>query len=80
MRVRACRYVFDSAEDAEASASSERYIVAKSEGEARAVATERYGASVVLKQESDVLDTWFSSGLWPFSTLGWPNATADLER
>ena len=31
-------------------------------------------------QESDVLDTWFSSALWPFSTLGWPNKTADLER
>lgn len=30
-------------------------------------------------QESDVLDTWFSSALWPFSTLGWPNKTADLE-
>ena len=32
------------------------------------------------EQESDVLDTWFSSGLWPFSTLGWPEATKDLER
>ncbi|MEJ2579352.1 MAG: valine--tRNA ligase [Kineosporiaceae bacterium] len=31
-------------------------------------------------QDSDVLDTWFSSGLWPFSTLGWPDSTADLER
>ena len=31
-------------------------------------------------QESDVLDTWFSSALWPFSTLGWPNKTADLDR
>ena len=31
-------------------------------------------------QDSDVLDTWFSSGLWPFSTLGWPEQTADLER
>lgn len=31
-------------------------------------------------QEEDVLDTWFSSGLWPFSTLGWPDQTADLER
>ena len=31
-------------------------------------------------QESDVLDTWFSSALWPFSTMGWPNKTADLER
>jgi valyl-tRNA synthetase len=31
-------------------------------------------------QEEDVLDTWFSSGLWPFSTLGWPNETEDLQR
>lgn len=33
-----------------------------------------------LRQEEDVLDTWFSSALWPFSTLGWPEKTADLER
>ncbi|HEY4906717.1 MAG TPA: valine--tRNA ligase [Candidatus Acidoferrum sp.] len=33
-----------------------------------------------LKQDEDVLDTWFSSGLWPFSTLGWPEKTADFER
>jgi valyl-tRNA synthetase len=33
-----------------------------------------------LKQDTDVLDTWFSSGLWPFSTLGWPEKTADFER
>ena len=32
-----------------------------------------------LRQESDVLDTWFSSGLWPFSTLGWPEETEDLK-
>ncbi|MCI8778987.1 MAG: valine--tRNA ligase [Bacilli bacterium] len=31
-------------------------------------------------QDSDVLDTWFSSALWPFSTMGWPNVTSDLER
>ena len=33
-----------------------------------------------LKQDEDVLDTWFSSGLWPFSTLGWPEQTGDLKR
>lgn len=33
-----------------------------------------------LQQDEDVLDTWFSSALWPFSTLGWPEKTADLER
>ena len=32
------------------------------------------------KQDEDVLDTWFSSALWPFSTLGWPNKTDDLAR
>jgi len=32
------------------------------------------------KQDEDVLDTWFSSALWPFSTLGWPNKTADFDR
>jgi valyl-tRNA synthetase len=36
--------------------------------------------SAQLKQDPDVLDTWFSSGLWPFSTLGWPEKTADFER
>jgi valyl-tRNA synthetase len=35
--------------------------------------------SIELEQERDVLDTWFSSGLWPFSTLGWPDNTADLQ-
>ena len=36
--------------------------------------------STNLKQDEDVLDTWFSSALWPFSTMGWPEKTADLER
>jgi valyl-tRNA synthetase len=49
-------------------------IVARSEEEAREAA----GTSE-LTQDQDVLDTWFSSALWPFSTLGWPNETADLE-
>ena len=33
-----------------------------------------------LAQDPDIFDTWFSSGLWPFSTLGWPDRTADLAR
>jgi valyl-tRNA synthetase len=37
-------------------------------------------ASPNVAQDPDVLDTWFSSGLWPFSTLGWPHETADLKR
>ena len=32
-----------------------------------------------IRQETDVLDTWFSSGLWPFSTLGWPDETPELK-
>ena len=39
----------------------------------------RLDATVALRQDEDVLDTWFSSGLWTFSTLGWPEATADLK-
>ncbi len=47
----------------------------------RAEAAARLGAPEdALEQETDVLDTWFSSGLWPFSTLGWPAATGELGR
>ncbi len=57
-----------------------REFVARSEEEARALAEEHYGQPVELTQDPDVLDTWFSSGLWPFSTLGWPDDTPDLRR
>jgi len=50
-------------------------FVAASAEEAQAMA----GAGVELKQEEDVLDTWFSSALWPFSTQGWPDETDDLK-
>ena len=43
-------------------------------------APDRCSCGGALRQETDVLDTWFSSGLWPFSTMGWPDRTADLER
>ena len=53
--------------------SEEDFIVARNEEEARLKATEAgHAADVVLRQEDDVLDTWFSSGLWPFATVGWP--------
>ncbi|WP_309730997.1 valine--tRNA ligase, partial [Chamaesiphon sp. OTE_75_metabat_556] len=55
------------------------FFVAKNEEEARLQAIDRFGADVRLVRDPDVLDTWFSSGLWPFSTLGWPDNTADLE-
>ncbi|MGE8227098.1 MAG: valine--tRNA ligase, partial [Stenotrophomonas sp.] len=52
--------------------------VGRNEAEARAKAG--LGDDVVLTQDSDVLETWFSSQLWPFSTLGWPNEAAMAER
>jgi valyl-tRNA synthetase len=55
------------------------YVVARDAEEARARAEAQFGPAAVLEQDPDVLDTWFSSGLWPFSTLGWPDETsADL--
>jgi valyl-tRNA synthetase len=56
------------------------YFVAMDEAAARVKAAENYGADVDLVQDPDVLDTWFSSGLWPFSTMGWPDeSAADLQ-
>ncbi|MEM1367002.1 MAG: valine--tRNA ligase [Cyanobacteria bacterium P01_H01_bin.15] len=54
------------------------FFVALSEPDAKAQAIAKFGDQVELAQDPDVLDTWFSSGLWPFSTLGWPEQTADL--
>jgi valyl-tRNA synthetase len=55
-------------------------FVAESEAEARAEAEAKFGAGVALRREEDVLDTWFSSALWPFSTLGWPEPTREVAR
>jgi len=55
------------------------FIIAKSEAEATQQAQERFGDGTDLVRDPDVLDTWFSSGLWPFSTMGWPHKTEDLE-
>ena len=59
------------------------YVVARDAEEAQAKAEAQFGAAsraagrpLQLEQDPDVLDTWFSSGLWPFSTLGWPDANA----
>ena len=54
-------------------------FVAKNDEEAKAQAFKHYGKEVELRQEEDVLDTWFSSALWPFSTMGWPEKTKELE-
>lgn len=55
----------------------EDYIVARSQEEALVKAREKYGRDVEIYQDPDVLDTWFSSALWPFSTLGWPDVSAE---
>ena len=55
-------------------------FVASSEAEAKELAQAHYGHDVVLRRDEDVLDTWFSSALWPFSTLGWPDETKEVKR
>jgi valyl-tRNA synthetase len=55
-------------------------FVAETEEDARHQAAEKYGKEIKLRRDPDVLDTWFSSGLWPFSTLGWPEPTQELAR
>jgi valyl-tRNA synthetase len=57
-----------------------RVFVEETEAAAKAVARAQYGNDVTLKRDDDVLDTWFSSALWPFSTLGWPTETPALKR
>jgi valyl-tRNA synthetase len=81
-------------------ANSDRWVVARSEAEARKAAGIRFNmanvsgvsdadttqqnngidvSSLVLEQDEDVLDTWFSSGLFPFSVFGWPEETEDFK-
>ncbi len=55
-------------------------FVEETEAAAKAAARAHHGRDVPLRQDEDVLDTWFSSGLWPFSTQGWPENTPDLQR
>ncbi|MCH8504372.1 MAG: valine--tRNA ligase, partial [Ectothiorhodospiraceae bacterium] len=55
-------------------------FVGRGEEAAREAARAHHGKDVALRQDEDVLDTWFSSGLWPFSTLGWPENTDGLQR
>ena len=55
------------------------FVVAHSAESAKEKAVAEYGEDITLEQDPDVLDTWFSSGLWPFSTMGWPQKTVDLQ-
>lgn len=57
-----------------------KVFVAEEESEAQAQARAEYGEDTELTQDNDVLDTWFSSALWPFSTLGWPEETPELKK
>ena len=59
----------------------DRHIfVGHDEQEAHELAKKYYGKDVELERDEDVLDTWFSSALWPFSTMGWPDETPELKR
>lgn len=66
--------------------SEDSWIVARNEEELKTKAAAKYNlteadfASITFHQDPDVLDTWFSSALWPFSTLGWPEKTPDMSR
>lgn len=55
-------------------------FVEETEEEAYAEAKKQFGDNVRLKRDDDVLDTWFSSALWPFSTLGWPDKTPEVSK
>jgi len=57
-----------------------KYFVAETEADAKTEAAKHYGKTVELARDEDVLDTWFSSAMWPFSTLGWPDTTKELAR
>jgi valyl-tRNA synthetase len=57
-----------------------KVFVALTESEAKAEADKHYGNATALTRDEDVLDTWFSSALWPFSTMGWPDETKELKR
>ncbi len=57
-----------------------KIFVAENESKAKKLAYKYYKKNVELKRDEDVLDTWFSSALWPFATLGWPNKTYELKR
>lgn len=74
-------YYVNIAGEPAASESDDRWVVAKTEAEAKDKAQKRFpGKEFTLERDPDVLDTWFSSGLWPFATLGWPKATHDMQN
>jgi len=74
-------YISIEGEDAGNDVDDDYWVCGRTEREAQEKAEQKFpGKKVTLKRDEDVLDTWFSSGLWPFSTLGWPDKTSDLEN
>jgi valyl-tRNA synthetase len=74
-------YVAETEEEALAQALAQAVVKGEmTDEEARALAGNPARAAGYLTRDEDVLDTWFSSGLWPFSTLGWPDETPELAR
>lgn len=73
-------HVIVEGEDRKETVEDEYWVCGKTEQEAREKAESKFpGKTLTLQRDEDVLDTWFSSGLWPFSTLGWPDKTPDLK-
>ncbi|GFT44955.1 valine--tRNA ligase, partial [Nephila pilipes] len=69
-------------EAGDAESENERWVSGRTETEAREKAAKKFNVAIEkisLRQDEDVLDTWFSSGLFPFSIFGWPNETKDLK-
>lgn len=61
--------------------NNDYWVCGRTDSEAQEKAEQKFpGKKVTLRRDEDVLDTWFSAGLWPFSTLGWPDKTSDLEN
>lgn len=78
---RAPAYFVDLVDEPSDDADGTYWVCAMTEDEAQAKAEKKFpGKHFKLRWDEDVLDTWFSSGLWPFSTLGWPKDTSDLRE
>jgi len=80
-RIPAYNVRFEGEESGERMDDEAHWFTGKCEAEAKAKAEAATGKKVIeIVQDPDVLDTWFSSGLFPFSVMGWPNATCDLSK
>ncbi|PQE07696.1 hypothetical protein CJF31_00007519 [Rutstroemia sp. NJR-2017a BVV2] len=74
-------YISIEGEDGGNDADDNYWVCGRTEQEAQEKAEYKFpGKKLTLKRDEDVLDTWFSAGLWPFSALGWPDKTADLQN